>query len=583
MSQTKNLSVEINGNKLKIIDLVLDQSARNHHKFEINVSGAHIGDSDGFITADEIYELVGRVIQIKISDNEKADYKFDFEGYVAEVRLTQYKGDHDAVTLIGYSPTKVADDRYNIATFTDSTIEDMAKKALSSISKVLKVDIPSDPTINYCTQYNETGFQFIARLAAKYGLWFYYEGKKLILGEYHEINTIKLKTGVTLNETNFAMRMIPINQSYSHYDYLTHERLELNHADTKIPKADKFFNTTIEASQGMCNAENNRPFTEIFAKEKDIKDFAENQVGIRASQMMKLYGRSENPGIHIGTKIEITGKDDSTVGSYYVTSVKHECDGQGHYSNIFKAIPAQLKVPIPSKLVRIPKASQQIAAVVANDDPEGLGRLQVQFPWQDKNEKTPWIRYVFPYAGEETDSFWLPELEDQVLVGFEFNNPDRPIVLGSLYHGQRKPQYTNEKNTTKAFQTKCGHKILFEDGDDSQISIITKDDKNKIVLNVNGDGEITLETPGVMELKAKSFNMEGEELSVKMSKTIKLEASQDLDVKGANVNVNADAAIEMKGSDFMAEGSASAGVKGGQVDVEASGIANIKGAMINLN
>src|SRR5690606_33960359 len=96
-----------------------------------------------------------------------------------------------------------------------------------------------------------------------------------------------------------------------------------------------------------------------------------------------------------------------------------------------------------------------------NHDPEELGRVRVQFQWQKANgDKTPWIRVAASGAGGGYGYFFVPEKGDQVFVGLEHNNPDKPYVVGGLYHGKAKPKGVSDKdNNKKVIQTKSGNII----------------------------------------------------------------------------------------------------------------------------
>ena len=84
-----------------------------------------------------------------------------------------------------------------------------------------------------------------------------------------------------------------------------------------------------------------------------------------------------------------------------------------------------------------------VATVTDNKDPKGLARVRVRLPWQDGNQESYWARLAMPMAMSDRGVYFLPEVGDEVLVGFEKGHPTHPCVLGSLWNGQNKPPEDN--------------------------------------------------------------------------------------------------------------------------------------------
>nr|WP_317619144.1 phage baseplate assembly protein V [Chryseobacterium foetidum] len=122
-----------------------------------------------------------------------------------------------------------------------------------------------------------------------------------------------------------------------------------------------------------------------------------------------------------------------------VTETTHEIDTIGHYSGSFQGIAADTGF-LPKPDFTVPVAQPQIATVISNTDPEGQGRVQVRFDWQ-MNDTTNFIRMMSPDAGgtdpvtQNRGYVAIPEVGDQVMVDFVHNHPDRPFVMGGMFHG----------------------------------------------------------------------------------------------------------------------------------------------------
>lgn len=207
-----------------------------------------------------------------------------------------------------------------------------------------------------------------------------------------------------------------------------------------------------------------------------------------------------------------------------------------------------------------------VGVVTNNKDPEQLGRVKVKFPWLSDQDESNWARIASPMAGNGRGFYFLPEVEDEVLVAFEQGDVAFPYILGALWNGKDKPPVTNEdgKNDVRVIKSRSGHVIrLTDEASKEKIEIIDQSGKNSIVIDaakntitITSDKDITLSAP---------------------QGTIKLEA-QNVEIKStADTKLTADAGLMMKSS-ASAQLEASSGIA-----IEAQGTTNIKGATINLN
>jgi phage protein D/phage baseplate assembly protein gpV len=144
-----------------------------------------------------------------------------------------------------------------------------------------------------------------------------------------------------------------------------------------------------------------------------------------------------------------------------------------------------------------------VGKVTNNVDETGLGRVRVQYPWYSDTVESAWARVATFMSGSGSGAMFLPAIGDEVVVGFQHGNFDKPIVLGCLYNGSaRPPLLPTEAQTKRTITTKVGHEI-------------TLDDALGIVISDKLGSSITLETTG----------------------NIVIEAARDLEVKANNVRV----------------------------------------------
>ena len=129
-----------------------------------------------------------------------------------------------------------------------------------------------------------------------------------------------------------------------------------------------------------------------------------------------------------------------------------------------------------------------LGIVTANNDEGKQGRVKVKMPWLNEGE-SDWIPVINFLGGSNHGSFFIPEVDDQVLVAFEQGDINRPIVIGSLYSKEVKPDVKdNEENNIKRIKTRSGHEIIFDDKENQQKLTILSSSGHKILLDDNSQG-----------------------------------------------------------------------------------------------
>lgn len=195
-----------------------------------------------------------------------------------------------------------------------------------------------------------------------------------------------------------------------------------------------------------------------------------------------------------------------------------------------------------------------VGIVTNNNDPEGLGRVKLSFPWRDCEQESYWARIATMMAGNERGTYFLPEVEDEVLVAFERGDINEPYVIGMLWNGKDKPPGDNSdgKNNVKKIKTKNGHELVFSDeegkekieikskaghtivlddaGGAEKIEIKDKSGSNSVVIDSVQNG-ITIESSTSLKLKSQMIEIESGGM-------MKIKAGAVLTIEGSLVKIN---------------------------------------------
>lgn len=191
-----------------------------------------------------------------------------------------------------------------------------------------------------------------------------------------------------------------------------------------------------------------------------------------------------------------------------------------------------------------------VGVVTNNQDPDGLARVRLRFPWLNAAEESHWARIAVPMAGKDRGLYCLPEVEDEVLVAFEHGDLRLPYVLGALWNGKDVPPADNGdgKNNLRLIKSRSGHVIRLNDEDGKEtIEIIDKSGNNSLIIDTAAQ-TITITSDKDISLIASNgkISLEAKEIALKSSADAKVEAGAGLDLKasgtlnakGATINLN---------------------------------------------
>ncbi len=519
--------------------VVINQHIYGHHEFEIHVPVQVIeGSAGNVINASR--EMIGKAVKISMESQQLSESQSQlFVGLITHLGFARHHGSGSDVVLRGKSPTVLLERGLHCRTFAEMNTTDIANEVLGEYpSNVIPFETGGERQQQrlHTMQYQETDWQFLSRMANRIGGWFYYDGEKLYFDQKKESDPIKLVLGSDLHSFDLDMGLEPVGDQYEGYQYLQNEFMSGAQPSASALQlggsfAEEMYNKSQEFYQGPTQHQSLLGFESQSALDEHAKTRGSQQ----GSRMVHLRGNSENIQVKLGTAIDISGyKTENRLdgmeeyGKYTVIHVRHRVEGNGNYQNIFEAIPSDAAIPPANPGVKQPRVQPQPAVVTDTYDPEGLGRVKVQFLWQGE---TPWIRVMSAHAAADRGFFFIPEVGDEVLIGFEYNDPDQPFVMGSLYHGNNRPNaaWDHQDNDIKSIRTKSGNEIQIVDtpGEET-IKIVTGDGANVLSLTMADGGTINFSS--------------GNETTIS-STTINISASDTLNIDATDININASSNI----------------------------------------
>lgn len=584
--------VTVKGEEQKFVSLHLRQGFNRHHTFTVVVN--YLSPNNTFQqTPEKFIGYIGETASISFVHRQTGE-SYDFEGIITQVEMVGSMGETGGVAIHGTSPTILYENNRTLDSWMDQSLSTIIKEVTQEYGKVNLVSNPKYAApIPYMAQYNESVFDFMNRLSALYGEWFYYDGTKVYFGKPDRDNTEKIVYDMDLEEVRLVANLVPGKSA--RYDYVAQENKQHN-ADTPA-KPDG-----MNDLQSIAHSCSEKAYTAktTSAADPHVTDKAELDEQMRivknasGANLLNIKGIGKTCRIRIGEIIDVSFPDRMKLpplGKFRIVGIEHEVRRDGHYSNSFVGVPdGTVHIPVPD--VKRPLALPELATVKENNDDKGQGRVKVAFDWQKNGKTTNWIRVQTPNAGvsgavpKNRGWVFVPEVGDQVMVSYEHGNPDRPYVTGSVFHsGSGKGG--DKDNKVKSIITRSGNAIVF---DDETGSIVITDQTGKQLIMLDGTDAITVmakksitltnEAESVIVMDDKSIGLQADTIALEGRKSvtllsgnecmvlsseksiisssgtnIKQEAAKDYDVAAKNGTVNGvNLMIEGKGNVTVSEG-----------------------------
>ena len=455
-------------------------------------------------------DFLGKSVQVKTTDQDGGEH-VNFSGFILDVELMYEVWGSYTAQFIAVSDSYKSDLATNKQYYAAQTLSSIASTVAGRSGLSVSVDAGSGKPLNY-VQYGETDFSFINRIVDNYGGWLRpKEGGIEIYNSFQGGGSVQWRGEDGLLDFRIKGTLSPATFSGSHYDHhamASNTFTKLGTPAEFYPSAAKLTSAVQSQSQALLPAgfapQRARTMT-LSEYQESLHDESQRSIGGNVTGS----GHSRNQQLMAGNTIDIQGTLDGQ-GMYGLVKVVHRWDRNG-YSNSFVCTPWKnyrnpQQPPLRAWHGVVP------ARVVDHNDPKKMGRLKVQFFWQTDGS-THWARATSPHAGPDRGFMFMPEIGDEVAVIFEDGDPERPIILGSLWNGvQQAPRlgYYGEDiaaNDVKRILTKSGNRIQIADVNGNEAITIATPNNTSLTFSekhtatgrplvaVTSAGDITLSAP----------------------------------------------------------------------------------------
>ncbi len=597
-----------------ILEIVVDESLHMPSMFIIKIHNVYVAASENSEPwKNEKYFNIGDQISIGFEAGTTEDPEFllsEIEQRLIEGEITgievKFSNTSEAHIIVrGYDVShRLHRGRYN-RSFLNCTDTDIVRRiAQEARIRIGQLDA-SGVSHEYVFQENQTNMEFLRERAARIGFELFVQDKRLYFrkpksGEFLQLEWLEDITSFDVKVTSAEqVSSVEVNS----WDYSNKKLIsETASKEQLVTETGNGDGSSISQKFKMKEPPKMIVVDQPVDTAKEAKQMAQALCNELGGEFVTADARATgNPKIRPGKVVALENMGTRYTGKYYVTGTRHHYIHRDYTTDftVRGLREGSLLSTLPPKTHLQPGQTLLVGLVTNNNDPKGWGRVKVKFPTLTTQHESHWARVVGLGAANTRGFYCLPEIDDEVLVGFEHGDIHRPYIVGGVWNGKDKTVETvaetikNGKVRVRTIKTRTGHMIQFVEEDDKRskagIYIKTKsghridindsqkfieiktagrhsirmDDKptsKKIEIKTSGRNQVILnDTRSIVSVKTK---MRQELTFLDTGMTVMLRTTGTINVNGAAaVNVSSGGAVNVNA--------------GGLVSVKAGGAANL--------
>jgi len=357
----------------------------------------------------------------------------------------------------------------------------------------------------YCVQYQETSFDFVSRLMEEEGIFYFFDHTEtnhtlvladdnasckrcpeLSIARFRQVSAERAAEDL-IDRCILEQRMIPTEYAAKDFNFETPDTNLLTKVTGKTPGSFNIY----EYPGG-------------FKKTKDGEDLVKKRLEAHELPQTMLIGDGFCRFFVAGFSFELQDHDRKDMNDTYIIRFLSITADQERYTNRFEAFPRA--VPFrPPLITKKPTIYGTQTAVVVGKRGEEIwtdtyGRVKVQFHWDREGKKDEnsscWVRVAQVWAGKGWGTLFIPRIGTEVVISFLNGNPDKPVIIGTVYNANQTVPYSLPANqnmstlmTRSTKQGRSGNEIRFNDTKDKEELFVhgQKDLKVKVENNEQVD------------------------------------------------------------------------------------------------
>ncbi len=539
-----------------ILKIVIEESLHLPAMFTIVLHNNYLPASTDALNQPwrhQPYLEIGKKVEIGFGNSTTQDPNFRDEkqnrlitGEITAIDVNFTRRSESHLILRGYDLSHRLHRGLHNRSFQNLTDSDIVQKMAQEIG----LNVQSDDTgtaRDYVFQENQTNMEFLRELAARHGFELFVQDNILYFRKPQSQSTLELRWLRDINR--FNVRMSSAQQvsavEIRGWDYENKQSI-VETASTEVVI------TETENGKGseVANRFQSKPKMivvdqPIFTAD-EAKRMAQSLCDELGGEFIEAEAQTDgngNPEIRVGRVVDLKDLGNYS-GQYYITEARHHYH-EKVYSTDFtvRGLRDGSLLSLLSPKTRLqPGQTLMVGIVTNNKDPKGWGRVKVRLPTLTEDHESNWARIVALGAGQTRGFDWLPEVEDEVLVGFEHGDIHRPYVIGGVWNGKdNPPENINQsvqggKVRLRTIKTRTGHMIQFADEAQSAANegiLIQTASGHKIQLN-DSDRSIKITTSGGQSL---NLDDQGQSITIQSALNLTLDAQATIVLKAPTIQM----------------------------------------------
>lgn len=504
-----------------VLQIVVEESLHIPSMFMLVVHNAYVAATENVKEwQNERYFNIGDRISVGFASSTTEDMEFRediqedriIDGEITGLEVNFTKASEAHIVVRGYDAShRLHRGRHN-RSFLNKSESDIARDIAGECGIALGEIENSGAPREYVFQENQTNMEFLRERAARIGFELFVQNDKLFFRKPTSKTSLQLEWLVDIN--SFSVRVSSAEQvnavEVHSWDY-SQKKLIKGTAKTEQLVIDTGNGKGSKTSTAFKKINNptwhvvDQP-VENTAEAKQMAQALCNELG---GEFVWADAKAEgNPKIRPGRVVELQGMGKRYSGKYYVTETRHVYSSRVYKTDftIRGLREGNLLSTLAPKPRLQPGQTLLVGIVTDNDDPKGWGRVKVQLPTLTESHVSNWARVVGLGAANNRGFYCLPEVDDEVLVGFEHGDIHRPYIIGGVWNGKDKTVETvkdtikRKKVNLRTIKTRTGHMMQFVEEDDMRtkagIEIKTTGRHRVQLCDSRSDKGIELQTSG---------------------------------------------------------------------------------------